>query len=62
MNHNVSVVYEGDGIDQSAQVVCSCGHKSAKVFAYSGHYWTNQHKFKVDHLETVKRESKSCAQ
>lgn len=57
MKHIVEITYSGEGIEQSAQVFCSCGYKSPMLFAYSGHYWTNQHKYKIDHLDQVKKEA-----
>lgn len=58
MKHIIEIKHEGEGIAESARVICSCGYRSPEVFAYSGHYYTNQHKFKQDHLNQVKREVK----
>lgn len=59
MKHTVSVNYSGEGLKQVAQVVCSCGYKSPQVFAYAGHYWTNQHNYRHNHLMQVKWEARS---
>lgn len=61
MKHDTNVIFEGEGIQQSAQILCSCGYKSPKVYAYANHYWTNQHKFVVDHLNDVKRKENALA-
>jgi len=52
--HQTKVINEGEGMTESAQVVCSCGWQSPKVYAYASHYYTNQHQFKHDHLQAVK--------